>query len=277
MKPQYEQVTITEQESSLKIIKLEQPRFDDYWHYHPELELTWIVKGQGIRFVGDHVGTFSEGDLVMTGNNIPHNWVSSSESKGIQKGFVCQFSLELFHHFAEAKYLQLLFHKASFGISFPDFPETKKKILSQLLSKPPILRIALLLELLHYLSESHSQQLSSISFERKTSLNKHQDRMTMVRTYVLEHLHETVSLNTISEQVMMTPTSFSRWFKHIAGQSFVDYLSTTRIERACEILLLSHQPISQVAFTVGFESISSFNRSFKKIKGVAPREYRQRR
>lgn len=277
MKPQYEQVTITEQESSLKIIKLEQPRFDDYWHYHPELELTWIVKGQGIRFVGDHVGTFSEGDLVLTGNSIPHNWVSAQESEGMQKGFVCQFSPELFNHFAEAKYLQPLLRKASFGISFPDFPDAKKKILSQLIGKPPILRIALLLELLHHLSESKSQQLSSISFERKTSLNKHQDRMTIVRTYVLEHLHKTVSLGAISEQVMMTPTSFSRWFKHIAGQSFVDYLSTTRIERACEILLLSHQPISQVAFAVGFESISSFNRNFKKIKGVAPREYRQRR
>ena len=73
----------------------------------------------------------------------------------------------------------------------------------------------------------------------------------------------------------MTPSSFSRWFKQIMGKSFVHYLNTVRIEKACQYLLQTDLPIAQMDYGTGFESLSNLNCTFKKLKWVSPREYRK--
>ncbi len=73
----------------------------------------------------------------------------------------------------------------------------------------------------------------------------------------------------------LVPQSFCRWFKKITGNTFVNYLNKARIERACQLLLNTKMAITEVCFSVGFDSLSHFNRTFKKIKHLNPREYRK--
>lgn len=69
------------------------PSFDFFWHYHPEYELTYIVKGSGKRLVGDSFENFHEGDLVLLGPSLPHTWFTEKKSKQNYKALVIQFSL----------------------------------------------------------------------------------------------------------------------------------------------------------------------------------------
>ena len=74
-------------------LTINQASFDSLWHYHPEYELTYIIKGNGRRMVGDHMENFSEGDLVLLGPDLPHTWISERSSNTENcRALVIQFS-----------------------------------------------------------------------------------------------------------------------------------------------------------------------------------------
>jgi hypothetical protein len=117
MIPEYESLNLSEKGRSFHFFRKEVVRFEPYWHFHPELELTYIEKGFGLRFIGDHIENFSDHDLVLTGSNLPHHWVSSPESKtGI--AFVLQFPKELFSRFPELNEIQHLLSISQQGLKF---------------------------------------------------------------------------------------------------------------------------------------------------------------
>ena len=72
----------------------------------------------------------------------------------------------------------------------------------------------------------------------------------------------------------MSATYFSAKFKEVGGINFVDYVARTRVEKARNLFLNPDRRVSEVAFEVGFQSLSQFNRAFRKIAGQSPRECR---
>ena len=72
----------------------------------------------------------------------------------------------------------------------------------------------------------------------------------------------------------MSATYFSARFKEMTGINFTDYVARTRVEKARNLLLNPHRRVGEVAFEVGFQSLSQFNRTFKKVAGQSPRDYR---
>ena len=89
MKAQFEKI-VTSVDSSFHAFLYENENFDAPWHFHPEYELTYIVKGKGMRYVGNSVQKFEEGDFVLLGSNLPHCWKNQHQYKGTVKSLVFQ-------------------------------------------------------------------------------------------------------------------------------------------------------------------------------------------
>ncbi len=95
------------------------------------------------------------------------------------------------------------------------------------------------------------------------------------KAYVEEHLAEGVDLERASRALHMSTFYFCRMFRKTTGLTFTDYLGRVRVERAKTLLLDRHRQVSEVAFEVGFGSLSHFNRVFRKVTGSSPTEYRE--
>lgn len=96
------------------------------------------------------------------------------------------------------------------------------------------------------------------------------------RVYIAEHQDEAISLNQVAQAVNMSAFYFCKTFKKSTGLTFTDYLARVRIEKVKNLLLNPHKRISEAAYEAGFQSLSQFNRVFRKIAGEAPTAYRER-
>jgi AraC-like DNA-binding protein/ligand-binding sensor protein len=106
------------------------------------------------------------------------------------------------------------------------------------------------------------------------SQEKDSPAITQARTYIRDHSDDSMSLAAVAQVVNMSATYFSEKFKEMTGINFVEYVARTRVEKARNLLLNPNRRVSEVAFEVGFQSLSQFNRAFKKVVGEAPRDYR---
>ena len=111
-------------------------------------------------------------------------------------------------------------------------------------------------------------------FEFQTLDHAEPARIWKARCFIHYHLGEALSLTRVADFVSISPNYLSEEFKRVTGSKFVDYVAHTRIEKACELLSNSNLRISEIAFEVGFQSLSQFNRVFKKLSGKSPTKYR---
>jgi AraC-like DNA-binding protein len=98
--------------------------------------------------------------------------------------------------------------------------------------------------------------------------------ITKARTYIQEHQGEDLSLGQVAKAVNMSSFYFCKMFKKVAGINFTEYVSRVRIEKAKNLMLNPNLRVSEIAFEVGFQSLTHFNRVFKSILGHSPTEYR---
>ena len=101
--------------------------------------------------------------------------------------------------------------------------------------------------------------------------------ITRAREFITLHSHEAISLSGVSHAVNMSANYFSEKFKEVAGLNFVEFVSRVRIEKARNLLLNPHRRVSEVAYEIGFRSLSQFNRTFLRLVGCSPTDYRKMR
>jgi AraC-like DNA-binding protein len=94
------------------------------------------------------------------------------------------------------------------------------------------------------------------------------------RKYIEEHADEELSLTEVAQVVNMNANHLSENFKQVTGTNFVEYVARTRFANACGLLRNPNLRISEIAFAVGFQSLSQFNRVFKRLSGKSPTQYR---
>jgi AraC-like DNA-binding protein len=94
------------------------------------------------------------------------------------------------------------------------------------------------------------------------------------RKFIEQHSGEELSLRKVAKAVHISPSHLSEKFKQVTGMNFVEYVAHTRFKNACHLLRNSNLRISEIAFAVGFQSLSQFNRVFKNLSGKSPTQYR---
>jgi AraC-like DNA-binding protein len=96
------------------------------------------------------------------------------------------------------------------------------------------------------------------------------------RVFIADRYAEDLSLEEVAKAVNMSAFYFCKMFKKATGMTFTDYLARIRVEKVRNLLLNPHKRISEAAFEAGFQSLSQFNRVFRKIAGESPTAYRDR-
>lgn len=274
MLPIFEKVSLADVTSSIKVFKREEDYFKSYWHYHPEMELTYIVKGEGFRYVGDSIEQFSSGDFVLLGKNIPHNWESlpRKEVTGAE-ALIIQFPEAIFSGYPEFNHFESLLNLSKLGISFSPKEHVLNKMREIFRNDNP-LKLIKFFELFHSLSvENSKRSLSSerFSFSKYSHL---ESRINKAKSYIDSHIHG-IKLSEISAEMKMTESYFCRWFKKSTGHTLIQYCNRLKVELVCRELVFTDKDISGIAYENGFENISHFNRVFKALKGISPKKYRQ--
>ena len=122
-----------------------------------------------------------------------------------------------------------------------------------------------------------AQHLASLSNQIIVQEEKSESpQIARARAFITEHQDEDVSLSEVAKAVNMSAFYFCKMFKQATGLTFTDYLARIRVEKVKNMLLDPHKRVSEVAFAAGFQSLSQFNRVFRKVAGEAPSSYRER-
>lgn len=252
------------------------------WHYHPEYELHLIQKTSGKMFVGDFIGNFEPGNLVLTGPNLPHNWVSDLPAGETvrDRDMLIQFSddvvREMMRVCLEFEEISPLLDAARYGIAFHG--ETARfgwRTLKRIGQAQPTRRMLLFFELLDELNRSSEKQILSSRNYAPTLDHAVSDTINRAIEYLIGNLTGEICLSDVARQCGMSDSAFSRFFKKNTGHGFVRYLNRMRVNRACMLLSQSEMPVIDVCFEAGFSNLSNFNRQFLVISGNTPSEYRR--
>lgn len=276
MKAQLEDIPSKKGDASFYVKHLRVPAFDFKWHYHPEYELTYILKGRGYRVVGNAHEHFSEGDLVLLGSNLPHTWCGKLDSGAPSEALVIQFSKELIEPFLklnESRHIRSLIDLSWRGLSFQVNQQLEAKLHS-LANTSGLESILSLLSILHHLSEVKSKPLTTENYHGIIT-KQFETRVNKVCTHLQHHFHEAITLKQVADLIYMSESNFCKFFKKATGTTFSDYVNDLRITEACHMLLYTDETISHIANACGFESLSYFNRVFLKKNKQTPSVFRK--
>ena len=281
MKPDLEVVQIGRSES-FKAWAHGYPYHTVRWHFHPEYEIHHVVATSGHYFVGDFIGNFEPGNLVLTGPNLPHNWVSHlAEGESVPlRGRVLQFTEEFIGDamalLPELAACEGLLETSRRGALFgPATAEAAAPMLAELVTAQGIRRIEVFLGLLGLLQRAEVTTLTSTNYLpdpsgfMSTGINE-------ALAYINANLTEPFSESDLAEIAGLSPSAFSRSFRRHTGQALVKYVNRLRINLACQLLMgRDEMKITDVCFSSGFNNISNFNRQFQVQKGMTPSRFRE--
>lgn len=253
--------------------------FYDKLHQHEEIQISFIVEGEGTLIVGDSINYYKANDVLVIGSDLPHvfksNLNASSKSHMLSLFFTeNSFGIDFFQ-LEDLKELTAFFKRAKHGFK----ATSKKKALIDLFFKiektTKLNRFIALLQILKITSKCKYKSLSSFVYEKKFSANEGQ-RMRRVIGYTMNNFQNDISLDTIAEVSSMTKNAFCKYFKKCTNKTYIQFLNEVRLERACRLLLSDNDfSVSEIAEKTGFNNMSNFNRQFRIIKKMSPSQYKK--
>lgn len=274
MKAVLEKVDLKEDESIHAFI-FSKMEFDAPWHFHPEYELTFILKSTGIRYVGNNVSAFEEGDLVLIGSNLPHCWKNEDGSQTESESLVIQWKEKVISDLPSFKGIRKLLQKSQRGLKIPSHDNMHiVQLMHDVVKTNSLNRYLKLIELLGVISEiKELQMLAGDSYSYNLS-DSSISRLEAVQSYVRNNYMHKITLFDIATQLSMNEQSFSRYFSKSMNRPFFVFLNEYRVNIASRALLETDKQVAEIAYQCGFESLPFFYRQFKRFKGVSPLHFR---
>lgn len=276
MKPEYEKIQNHPLHSFMvKTVKRpKRPTLKEAWHFHPEVEICLTLKSEGKRFVGNNISDYQKGDLVLFGSNLPHGFITDKMSHQIVIQMKELFLGNDFLEKPEALVIKDLFSRAKRGIQFKgDAQRQANKRIRNLMNSDGFTKLLELLSLLNLLGNtSEFEYITQKNFHSNIKMNE-LERIQIVYDYILKNYQEKVSLEHASQLIAMTKSSFCKFLKKHTKKTFSEIVNEIRIAHACDLMIKSDKSISTIAFESGYNDISYFSRTFKKIMNKSPKTF----
>lgn len=277
MKTELEKI-IPDKDSSLSLMV--NPKLSDFffWHFHPEYELVFIEGADGNRHVGRHFSRFKGSDLVLIGSYIPH----LNFDYGIQRPYeevVVHIRQNFLKHTAstapELKVVQQLLELAQHGIAFGE--KTKNIVGPRLKKLPeyaPFEQFLELLSIFHLLMQAEDKVLLHAEPVKNQYTRKDQDRLRAIYAFIDQHYQQKIEMEEVARMSNLTKAAFCRYFKKMTRLTFTEFVNHYRIDKAKKLLLLDKN-VTESCYACGFDSLSYFNRTFKKVTGKNPLAFKK--
>lgn len=282
MKPFYQKLESSPSQSVI-FFDEEKPHFTVPWHFHPEIEILYVVKSSGTSYVGDGIRRFSDGEISIIGENVPHWWKSDRKyfegkvTTGM-KALIIQFNKDIFDknfiNLPEMTAIKEFLEKSQRGIQFTG--KSRKSFGEQIVKIFQLAGIYRITELIHLLdmmantkeykyhaSVGYSKSINTFDFQRFNKVHEH----------IILNLTKPIKLEEVADIANICPTAFCRYFKKHTGKTFSSFLNEIRIGNACRLMLSDNVSISGASLESGFNNLSHFNDQFKRVMGMTPSAY----
>jgi len=260
------------------------PYFSTEFHFHKECQMVYVVESEGRRIIGDSVETFASDELILLGPDIPHVWYNDkryfeqgdagTHARSLALFFDPDKLLAAMELFGEGKQVEALLKKARRGMKFSG--KTKQvltQLLQQITRQQDFKRLLTFMQILEVLTHTNEFDLLASQGYVNTYQAKDNDRIDRVFTYVFTHFKKDIQLDDVASLANMNKQAFCRYFKSRTQKTFVQFVNEVRISQACRLMTDGENQIAVLAYECGFNSLSNFNRFFKEIKDMTPREY----
>ena len=261
------------------------PHFIVPWHYHPAIEIMYITRGIGTRFVGDCIEQYEEGDVCMIGPNLPHEWRNDDaycdKESGLRATCICLFfKREIFDpnfiRLPEMNNIRDLIERSRRGLKFTGKSKLEiTRFIRSSVNDVGVRKVTNLLTLLELMATSTEYELlASVGFTNSVN-SEDFERFNKVYKFLVKNFATSIRLEEVSTLVGLTPTAFCRYFKERTKKTFVEYLNEMRIGYSKKLLLENKMKISTISGEVGFPNLSNFISQFKKVTGMSPSQFQK--
>ncbi|HEV2483611.1 MAG TPA: AraC family transcriptional regulator [Puia sp.] len=247
---------------------------------HINFEIALIENCSGKRFIGDHIEDFEGSELVLMGSYLPHCWqYYKTVDPNIQPHaaiihFFPDFMGKELLEKPEAKGLNQLFANAGKGILFTgETLEIAKIIIQRMLFETGLTRVSSLLRLLDILARSTTSRVLSSPYYNAIETSAESNRLNQVFDYIFAHFKEEIALKEVADLLPMSTAAFCRLFKRKTNRTLTDFLKELRIGHAAKLLLEGKHNVTEACYESGYNNISNFNKHFREIKGLSPRDF----
>lgn len=266
-------------DSSFRILVT--PHLNDiyYWHFHPEYELVYIDRANGTRQVGDHLSHFTGSDLVLIGPYIPHlnfDYGVRTDYRKVVVQVGPSFLGTGLIQTPELLAVGRLFDQSRQAIAFGE--ATKKALGERMLCLPSLGQFEQFVELLSIFNQLASTQDATLLHPHpvESPYNQRQmDRIQLVHNHIARHYQRKLAIAELADLTNLTPEAFCRYMRQMTRMTFTEYVNQYRVQQA-KLLLRQQSSVSEACFSSGFESLSYFNRVFRRVTGDSPMEFKNK-
>ncbi|WP_310586803.1 AraC family transcriptional regulator [Runella sp. CRIBMP] len=258
------------------------PAFATDFHFHDECQLVYIRSGAGTRIIGGSIEHFEAGDLTFVGPRVPHVWYSKPKLEDSENPDV---SIALYINpvkivenlkpFIDTQSVKSFFQQSTRGISIiGSKKEAMTSLLQNMIHQKNVSLLASFIQILDLLLDSEELVWLNGASLLSAYSNDAQGRVAQLMDFIQQNFRTEITLEKAASVTGLQIHSFCRFFKSLTHRTFSDFINEVRVGFACQLLQHSDIPITQVAFESGYSNISYFNRSFRKIHRITPREFR---
>ena len=259
--------------------------FDYPIHCHDIMELNFVENAAGARrVVGDSSEVIGDCDLVLiTSSDLEHVW----EQHECKSDDIHEVTVQFYIHFEDEhtpfrtnpyKSIYRMMMRAKRGLAF--------RMSAIMTIYPRLVKLAsiddnflMAHELMYILLElskfDDAYELASSTFA-KVEVSSESRRVLKVKDFINTHINDELRLEQLANLVGMTPTAFSRFFKLRTGKTLSEYIVDIRLGQAARLLVDTADSVSEICWNCGFNTLSNFNRLFRKRKGCSPTEFREK-